>query len=192
MVITNRAKNWAERKIGHMFVSWETTSAYFTKPQLIRLQKHFYHPSAEKLMELLKRSHPSDADEKTRSLIKEISEACKTCQTFSVKPQRFRVSLPPENMVFNREVALDLMWISRRAVLHAVDMDTNFSSAIFLKEQTVEGVWRAFVMCWCSLYPGYPETIHVDQGSCFTSVRWEGLCEMVGLQNQKSGVESHN
>ena len=66
--------NWSlpiERKLGHMFVSWESTSAYFTKPQLIRLHKHFYHPSAENLMELLKRSHPSDADEKTISLIKD-------------------------------------------------------------------------------------------------------------------------
>ena len=85
-----------------------------------------------------------------------------------------------------------MMWLSGKSVLHIVDIDTSFSSAAIVKGQTVEDVWRSFVMDWCSLYPGYPETLRVDQGSCFTSIRWERLAEMVGINNQKSGVESHN
>ncbi len=33
---------------------------------------------------------------------------------------------------------MDRMWIDKKAALHVVDLDTNFSSASFFRTQTVE------------------------------------------------------
>ena len=125
-------------------------------------------------------------------MIDSISKSCETCQAFSVPLQRFSVALPPTEIIFNRKIALDLMWIEHKAVLHVVDPETHFSAATFIKQHSVESVWESFVTCWASLYVGFPEKIKVDQGSCFTFVRWTKRCENVGTEVQLSGIESHN
>ncbi len=87
---------------------------------------------------------------------------------------------------------MDLMWIVKKALLHVVDLDTNFSSATLLPNQTVEGVWDAFISCWASLCIGFHLKTRVDQGSAFSTVRWTGREDAVGSIVQNSGVESHN
>ncbi len=104
----------------------------------------------------MKRAQPNQVDEATRKLLEKITKACETCQTFSAPPQCFRVSLPPSDIVFNREVALDLMWIEEKAVLHVVDIETGLNSATFLSYQTVEAVRHVFVICWAYLYIDSP------------------------------------
>lgn len=100
--------------------------------------------------------------------------------------------MPNDEVIFNREVALDLMYIDNKAVLHVVDIDTHFNSAQFLKGNTVEQVWDAFLTCWSTLYIGHPNKIRVDQGSAFTSIRWTRLCDTAGIECQESGIEHHN
>ncbi len=84
------------------------------------------------------------------------------------------------------------MWIDKKAVLHVVDLETNFNAAIFLKHQTVEGVWESFISCWAALHIGFPEKMRVDQGSAFTSVKWTNRTDAVGTEVQTSGVEAHS
>lgn len=110
----------------------------------------------------------------------------------------------PDGIVFNRELALDLMFLDKKAVLHVVDTQTHFSAAAFLKQQTIEHVWYAFLMCWAAIYTGLPDEIKVDQGGVITSQRWKGLIfpslressipvtDMTGIELSLSGVESHN
>ena len=168
------------RKHGHLYLTWNSKSILFTKSEIIKLHRHFKHPTSGKLYEVMKRARPSQVDEATRELFEKITKASETCQTFSAPPQRFRVPLPPSDMVFNRDVALDLMRIEREAVLHNVDIETGFNFATFLSYQTVEAVWDAFVICWASLYIGFPMKMRVDQGSVFTSVRWTNRARPVG------------
>jgi len=180
------------RKLGHMYLCWSSKSVLFTKKELIKLHRHFRHPSAGKLFNLIRTARPNQADPATRELLETITKSCQTCETFAIPPQRFRVSIPPSDIVFNRDVAMDVMWIDKKAALHIVDIETHFSAASFLKQQTVESVWDAFITCWASLYTGFPMKLRVDQGSSFTSVRWTKRCEHVGTIVQTSGVESHN
>lgn len=84
------------------------------------------------------------------------------------------------------------MWVDSKDVLHVGNLDTHLSSATYLKRQTVEAVWDAFVSCWTSLYIGSPEKLWVDQGSAFTSVRFTRGCDAVGTVILHSGVESHS
>ena len=156
------------------------------------MHRHFEHPTSGKLYEVMKRARTNQVDEATRLLLEKITKVCETFQTFSAIPQRFRVSLPPSDIVFNNKLALELMWIEKKAVLHVVDIETGFNSATFLPYQTVEAVWDAFVTCWESLYIGFPMKMRVDQGSAFTSVRSTNRAKAVGTDVQESVAEAHN
>lgn len=179
------------RQFGHLYVNWEKQILY-TRSELERLHRHFYHPSSNKLYNLIKKATPNQADSNTLNILNQISESCTTCQTFSSKPYRFRVSIPPEKIIFNEEISLDLMWLGKRPVLHVVDTHTNFGSASFLRGQSAEQVWNSFIECWCAIYTGYPTKMRLDQGSNFKSTKWRDYCDSVGISIQYSGVESHN
>lgn len=97
------------RKFGHMYLEWPASTILFTKSELKKLHRQFKHPSVDKLLNLLKRSKVKDVDSSTRVMLEEISKACETCNVFSRPPQRFRVAIPPDKIIFNEEVALDLM-----------------------------------------------------------------------------------
>jgi hypothetical protein len=73
-----------------------------------------------------------------------------------------------------------------------VDVETNFSSAIFLNGESTEAVWDAFMKCWKSLYVGFPDAFRVDAGSVFTSELFQRLSASHGIELQYSGAESHN
>ena len=165
---------------------------FFTKAELTKLHLQFYHPSARKLYNLSKRARPETANSSLLKTVEEISGACRTCFIFSTKPRRFVVSMPPSKIVFGEEIALHLMWLNGKAVLHVVETQTHFSNAEILTGQSVEDVWRSFINCWASIYARFPSTMRLDQGSAFTSPRWKQLSETVGIYLQLSGVEGHN
>ncbi len=103
-----------ERELSHLYVTSNPKHIQFTRPELIKLLRHFRHPSPEKLYAVIKPARPDQADEATRSLLAEVSRTCATCQTYSAPSQTFRVSPPPSDIVFNREIALDVMRMQKR------------------------------------------------------------------------------
>jgi hypothetical protein len=179
------------RKHGHLYLEWDFPEILFSKEQIQKLHLQFYHPSADKLFRLIQRAKPEEATSETKKMLLDINNACLTCQRFTQKPFTFQVSMP-KGIVFNHELALDLMYLERLPVLHVVDTQTHFSSAVFLYGETVEEVWYAFLECWVTLYPGYPDKIRTDQGTQFKSPRWKELTDATGIQLILSGVESHN
>ncbi len=128
------------RKYGQLYLKWSSKHISYTRPELLKLHRHCRHPSTDRIYALIKRAMPKQAGSTTRRILEDISRSCETSQTFSIPPQRFRVSFPPDEVTFNREVALDVKWIDKKAVQHIVDLETNFNAATFLKRQTVEGV----------------------------------------------------
>ena len=125
-----------DRKFGHMFLMWPE-HILFTTAELTRMHKHFYHPSANKLFNLLKRAVPEEATSETLRVLKEISGRCDPFQRMGTKPITFQVAMP-DDIVFNHQLALDLMWIESSALLHVVDTHTHFSAAQFLDGQDVK------------------------------------------------------
>lgn len=84
------------------------------------------------------------------------------------------------------------MWLDGNPALHVVDMRMHFFSAIFHRGKSTKDVWNAFIVCWASMYPGYPDNFRVDQESIFKSRERTQLSEDAGIQVQLSGIESHN
>jgi hypothetical protein len=178
------------RKHGHLYIEWQS-EMMFTQHELQKLHKSFFHPSVDKLMNLFKRAQIQDLPSNTRATLEDIARHCDTCQRFGAKPFRFRVSLPDE-VVFNHTVALDLLWLDSRAALHIVDLHTHYSAAGFLPGQSVDDVWHAFLSLWVCTYTGLPNVIKSDQGSVFTSERWQELTSLSGVILELSPIESHN
>jgi len=198
-VLHCKKENWKAplvRKFGHIFYEWDCLPGkhviLYTERELVKLHRNFFHPSATKLFEILKKANPTETKTETLKVLKNISKACATCQSLENKPMHFQVSLPDTNIVFNQELALDLMFIDRKAILHVVDLATHYSAATFLKGQSVDHVWIAFLTCWVTIYPGFPNNMKTDQGSIFTSPRWQHLCKASGIVLKNSGIESHN
>ena len=122
-----------------------------------------------------------------------IERTCDLCQRLSPAPHHsFRVSLPNEDVVFNRTVCMDIMFLEGKLVLHVVDKDTKFSTAAFLRSGTADETWDRLMRIWVSVYIGFPDTIASDQGTQFQSQRWRSLLLMAGIKHKSSGVQSHN
>jgi hypothetical protein len=114
-------------------------------------------------MNFIKRARPDDLDKDTMAILQNISQSCETCQRLGPRPIRFKVSIPPtDDIVFEDEVSIDLMFINGKAILHIADTATMFSAATFLDSnlatygQSVEGVWVALMETWFTVYTGYP------------------------------------
>jgi hypothetical protein len=152
-ISTNRLRclgqDWdieTEKKRGHLYIKDPTTtSILYTRSELVKLHRAFFHPSTDKLYSLLKRSKPTEVHEDTRRQLRQIVKACLTCQTFASQPLRFSVRLPDEKLVFNDELIMDLLWLDGEPALHVVDTATRFGAAVFLEGQDVEQVWSAFL-----------------------------------------------
>jgi hypothetical protein len=122
------------RKIGHLYLEWSYEgNILFSKSELTKMHRGFYHPSSENLLNLLKRAWHDDTNQETMQFLQQIASACGTCQKLGPKPIRFKVSLPNmEDIVFGDELSIDLMFIDGQIVLHVVATETRFSAATFL------------------------------------------------------------
>ena len=96
-----------------------------------------------------------------------------------------------EDVIFNRILCVDIMYLDGKSSLHCVDRETKFNGAAFLSGETSDAVWQTYQSTWSLPYVGHPEHMHVDQGPQFKSRRWEGLCLLSGIDLTLSEVEEH-
>ena len=73
-----------------------------------------------------------------------------------------------------------------------MDLQTNFCAARFLNGESLDEVRSTFLHCWASIYTGYPDVIKADQGSIFTTPRFEDLTSNTGIKLELSDIEHHN
>jgi hypothetical protein len=134
------------RKGGHVCLKFRPPSkvvrAFYSEVQLRKMHRNLFHPSSRKLYELLKRADPNNLPRETLQMLEDIAKACHTCMKTSNAPRRFTVRFPDE-VIFNRMVFMDLMFIEdRRPVLHVEDAGTIFQAAIWLTGEDVASVWN--------------------------------------------------
>lgn len=103
-----------------------------SRHQLYKLHKNFFHPSVEKLLNLIRSAHRDDAHAETRRILQDLSARCDPCQRIKTSPKRFRVSFGTENTVLNERVLIYIIYIESDPVLHIVYDSTHFSAVIFL------------------------------------------------------------
>lgn len=179
------------RKHEHIYLEWGQ-AVHYTTVELGRLHRHFNHPQADRLSALLRRAGGGTTDASTQAELERLTATCDVCQRLAQAPGRFRVAMPHKDVVFNRTVLMDLMYLDGRSVLHAVDEDTLFNAAAFTRGEKLEELWQLYLHVWVHPYVGHPQVLHVDQALQFKSPAWRALTTSAGTELVLSGVESHN
>ena len=102
------------------------------------------HPSVDKPFNLLKRAYPHYLEPDTMDILKYISKSCHACQVYSSRPITFQVRFPDE-VVFNKSIYLDLMYLDGKPVLWIKGVGINYSAARFLAVGNAQAVWDTFM-----------------------------------------------
>ena len=176
----------------HVFARMHFAFAtFFARSQLLKLHKQFFHPSAQKLFNLLCRARPEEATPETLSILEDLSKRCDPCQRIQNAPRRFRVSFGADHVRFNERILLDIMYINGSAILHIVDEGTHFSAARFLADVSTKTIWKTILECWACIYTGLPNRMLVDQGSAFGPL-FVSIWAMSNVEVQRTGIEAHS
>lgn len=150
------------------------------------------HHSTGKLYNLVKRARPEQVCPKIKTINYNIYASCELWSTYSVQPFLFRTILPPEKVIFNRELAMDLMHLNKRPLLHIFDTATNFQNEKFTKSKSMEDCWQNFIGCWTTFRTCFPYIIRLDRETTFVSEKFLNNAKDTSIDLQFSGIESHN
>jgi len=181
-----------ELRNGLLYYTWNRNFVLFSEAELFKLHRSFGHPSASALYNVLKRARPGDVSSETRLAIEEMQKRCLTCARHSQKPRKSKLTIGTEDLNFNHTVAVDIMFINRKPILHVVDEATPFSAATWLKNSTSSEVWKGLLRCWTHVYLGPPDFLRIDQGSNFVSREFKGLADTSGITVLEAPIECPN
>lgn len=92
-------------------------------------------------------------------------------------------------MKFNHILAVDIMYICNKPVLHVVDEATHYRSAMFVQRVRSREVWKTLLRCWCHVYLGPPDFLRVDHGSQFISKEFLENAEADGISVLTAPIE---
>lgn len=126
-------------------------NVHFKRSQLAKLHRNFFHPSASKLFNLIKKARREHANKETLRILQDTTKRFDPCQRIKPGPYGFRVSLGTENLRLNERIFMDIMNLGSHPVLHIADEATHFSAASFLTKISTVELWEAFMRCWSSV-----------------------------------------
>lgn len=125
-----------------------------------------FDPYTGKLLIVLRMVRPQDASPSIRGILDGIREACTVCSELHVLPFRCRVSLTEHERALHRPLAMDLVILSARTVLHVIDWDMQFQNSAFVKGKYAAALWSLVTEIWPSVYSRYPDILTVDRETC--------------------------
>lgn len=103
------------------------------KQDLLKLHTHFMNPLPVQLYNLLRRARPEKATPTVQKMLEKIYQNGSSCSTFLVLLFRFRATIPLNDLIFNKKVAIDLIFLYNKFVLDVEDATTNFQNVLLLK-----------------------------------------------------------
>lgn len=145
----------------------------------------------KKIFLLLCRSDWGNATPEVRNLLDEVTAVCNECEEFS-SPFWFLEFVPPEKVIFNQEVGIDLTRLDGKPVLHVVCTHTNIRNTTWLESKSARNIWLVFMDCWATDYISNPNKIRGDRDWGVTLDLFPDLTEVNGLELHLSPVEAHN
>jgi hypothetical protein len=189
-----KTESWAAPLVlnrGHSFVSACTGSVLFTESELNKLHTSLAHPSAEKLLDLLKRAYPSEVSADTPVALKKIGKSCWICTIYGPPPRRVRSSVP-EDTVFNHHLVMDIFYLGGDPCLHIICKGTRYNATSFLTSKHEENVRQTFLHIWILVYLGCPCILTVDQGAEVCASVFRSHCKSMAIHFIVAPVESHS
>lgn len=187
------------RRYGHAFLPLHATAyslivntieqfpSYLTETELRRLHRRFGHPSVRRLREILERSgHDSNPH-----VLQRLTKYCEHCQKHGRSPGRFSFSIK-EDVDFNYNIIVDILYIQNKPVLHLVDEATRFQTGRWLRDISAKHVWDQLRSCWIDTYLGPPDFITSDAGKQFVAREFKQYAINMGIIVKNVPVEAHH
>ena len=106
-------------------------------------------------------------------------------------PGRFRFTLH-DDIEFNYRVIIDIMYINRKPVLHAIDEATAFQAARFMTNMTAKTTWDTLRTMWVDMYVGPPDVVVTDAGTNLTAMEFRANAHAMAIKVEEVPVEAHN
>ena len=125
--------------------------------------------------------------------IKHLTKFCHYCQKYGKSPGRFRFNIQEQDDVeFNFNIIVDVMYINNSPVLHVVDEATRFQAGRWLQNISTKATWDALRLCWIDTYLGPLDYITHDAGKNFVSKEFKQYATAIGVTVKGVPIEAHN
>ena len=152
-----------------------------------KLHVQFCHPSASRLIDLVKDA--GTTDQNVFDAITEISAKCDTCLRHKKPPLKPTVCFPIAKQ-FNETVALDLK--SRGSdgyILHMIDHLTRYSAACLITDKKKETIVKGMMDYWIRIF-GSPKYFLTDNGGEFVNKDVMDFAEKYNIILKTTAAES--
>lgn len=127
---------------------------------------------------------------KVKEEIERLTRACVTCSTHASRPRRFKLTVGADDLRFNHILAVDIVTLNGKPVLHVVDEATHYTSGLFLNRQRASDTWKALFRCWSRVYLGPPDFLRVDQGTNLIAKEFIDSADEEGITVLPAPIES--
>lgn len=174
----------------HNWKSEDVVNSLYSEKELRKLHRNFGHPSVSALTNLLKRANPDHMDREVQDAIMRLTKACTTCATHASRPRRFKLTVGTNDLKFNHTLAVDIMTLNGKPLLHVVDEATHYTSAVFLNRQRASDTWKGLLRCWSRVYLGPPDFLRMDQGTNFIAKEFVESATAEGITVLPAPIES--
>ena len=153
-----------------------------------KLHQQFAHPSAKRLIDLIKTSGCDDNE--LFKAIQNVSQICDTCKRYKKAPPKPSVTFPLATQ-FNETVALDLKIYENNKTyfLHVIDHATRFSAAAVITSKKKEIIVDQFFKIWIAVF-GTPQKVLSDNGGEFSNELFEDMCLNFNIKMTTTAAES--
>ena len=151
-----------------------------------KLHRQFGHPTADKLISLIKNSGCNN--EMLKNAIIDVTKSCVTCCKFRKPVPRPVVSLPMASQ-FNETISMDLKSYNNVYFLVLVDLATRYCAAIVIGNKLPSTVIKGIFMRWISIF-GTPRKILSDNGGEFSNCEMRDMCEKFNIRLLTTSAES--
>ena len=148
------------------------------KKELVKLHRVFGHPSAVKIVDLLKDAQIWKPE--FSAVLDQIVEECETCQRFRKTPSRSKVALPMSHS-FNDLVCLDLKSWNGAYILHMIDMWSRYSMSTFIKNKEPNTVIDVIMKRWIGTF-GLMQGLLNDNGGEFSCDETREVASILGVK----------
>ena len=199
VLVTPKGEVSVVRRFGHAFLLHDSSlqaylleslsqdPCYLSEIELRRLHRRFGHPSVDRLHRVLERTgHDHD-----RAVLERLNKYCHFCQKYGRAPGRFRFVVQ-DDIEFNYNIIVDIMYISGSPILHIVDEATRFQAGRWLLNISAKHTWETLQACWIDTYLGPPDCITTDAGKNFISREFTEYASTLSIRIKAVPVEAHN
>ena len=159
---------------------------YLIDIELQQLNRWFGHPSVHCLHQLLEwLGHVIELQ-----VLKYLTKYYEQYQKYGQLPGCFAFTLK-DNIDFNYNVIINIMYIKGEPVLHFIDKATFFQARRWLKNVLAQYVWNQLRFCWIDTYLGPPNLVTVDIGKQFMAKEFKRYTANKGIIIKNAPVETH-